>query len=175
MIDRPTVCVLNFGAYPPGPGFPTGGVNAVSRLCGADTSRCPPGLATGDPISPATGYQSNALQRMTAGAVDPSDNLWVTNNEKIDVDPFQNPGGNAVVDPGRRRGAGEDAGDRSAVRLPLTATASRRSFSAGCQAPRLNVASSAPIAISRPPNARFSVRICAGLRSRRSAFAANSV
>lgn len=35
---------------------------------------------------------------MTAGAVDPSGNLWVTNNWKINVDPFQNPGGgNAVV------------------------------------------------------------------------------
>jgi hypothetical protein len=60
-------------------------------------SRCPPGLSTGDPISPSTGYQSDALERMTAGAVDPSGNLWVTNNWKIDVDAFQNPGGNAVV------------------------------------------------------------------------------
>ena len=34
---------------------------------------------------------------MTAGAVDPSGNLWVTNNWKIDADPFQNPGANAVV------------------------------------------------------------------------------
>lgn len=92
-----TVWVLNFGATPPGPNNNPALPNAVSRLCGIDTSRCPPGLATGDPISPATGYQSNSLQRMTAGAVDPSGNLWVTNNWKIDADPFQNPGGNAVV------------------------------------------------------------------------------
>jgi len=92
-----TVWVLNFGVTPPGPNNNPSLINGVSRLCGADTTRCPPGLATGDPISPSTGYQSNALQRMTAGAVDPSGNLWVTNNWKIDVDPFQNPGGNAVV------------------------------------------------------------------------------
>lgn len=91
-----TVWVLNFGALPPSPNNPPL-PNAVSRLCGVDTSRCPPGLNTGDPISPATGYRSDALERMTAGAVDPSGNLWVTNNWKIDVDPFQNPGGNAVV------------------------------------------------------------------------------
>ena len=29
---------------------------------------------------------------MTAGAVDPSGNLWVTNNWKIGANPFQNPG-----------------------------------------------------------------------------------
>ncbi len=92
-----TVWVLNFGATPPGPGSDPTALNAVSRLCGADTSRCPPGMKTGDPISPPTGYRSNALQRMTAGAVDQSGNLWVTNNWKIDVDAFQNPGGNAVV------------------------------------------------------------------------------
>ena len=92
-----TVWVLNFGVTPPGPNNDPSLITGVSRLCGADTTRCPPGLATGDPISPSTGYQSNALQRMTAGAVDPSGNLWVTNNWKIDADPFQNPGGNAVV------------------------------------------------------------------------------
>ena len=92
-----TVWVLNFGVTPPGPNNNPSLITGVSRLCGADTTKCPPGLATGDPISPSTGYQSNALQRMTAGAVDPSGNLWVTNNWKIDADPFQNPGGNAVV------------------------------------------------------------------------------
>ncbi len=92
-----TVWVLNFGVTPPGPNNDPSLVTGVSRLCGADTTRCPPGLATGDPISPPTGYRSNALQRLTAGAVDPSGNLWVTNNWKIDADPFQNPGGNAVV------------------------------------------------------------------------------
>jgi hypothetical protein len=92
-----TVWVLNFGVTPPGPKNDPSLVNGVSRLCGADTTRCPPGMRTGDAISPPTSYRSDALQRMTAGAVDPSGNLWVTNNWKIDADPFQNPGGNAVV------------------------------------------------------------------------------
>ena len=92
-----TVWVLNFGVLPPGRNNSTLVPNGVSHLCGADTTKCPPGLATGDPISPSTGYRSDALTRMTAGAVDPSGNLWVTNNWKIDVDPFMNPGGNAVV------------------------------------------------------------------------------
>ncbi|MCC7041063.1 MAG: hypothetical protein IT516_12215 [Burkholderiales bacterium] len=92
-----TVWVLNFGATAPGKHNDPTALNAISRLCGADTSKCPPGMKTGDPISPPTGYQSDALQRMTAGAVDPSGNMWVTNNWKIDVDPFDNPGGNAVV------------------------------------------------------------------------------
>jgi hypothetical protein len=54
-------------------------------------------MQVGDSISPDTGYQSDALQRVTAGAVDPSGNIWLTNNWKIDVDPEKNPGGNAVV------------------------------------------------------------------------------
>jgi hypothetical protein len=92
-----TVWVLNLGVTPPGPNNNPSLVNRLARLCGADTTRCPPGMATGDPISPSTGYQSNAMQRSTAGAVDPSGNLWVTNNWKLDVDPFQNPGANAVI------------------------------------------------------------------------------
>jgi len=97
-----TVWVFNFGAkapqppsHPPdlGPDVPTG----ISRLCGVQTKKCPPGLKVGDPISPATGYQSDAIQRITAGAIDPSGNIWITNNWKIKVDPNVNPGENAVV------------------------------------------------------------------------------
>jgi hypothetical protein len=46
----------------------------------------PPGGATPD----------NVLQAV-ANIVDQSGKLWVTNNWKIEVDPFQNPGGNAGV------------------------------------------------------------------------------
>ncbi len=115
-----TVWVLNFGVLPPGPNNDPSLVTGVSRLCGVDTTRCPSGLATGDAISPSTGYQSNALQRMTAGAVDPSGNLWVTNNWKIDADPFQNPGGNAVVILIGAAAPIEGAGDRSAGAVPMT-------------------------------------------------------
>ena len=97
-----TVWVLNFGAKPPHkpsdpPTFedvPTG----IARLCGVQTKKCPPGMKVGDPISPPlTGYQSDAIERITSGAIDPSGNIWITNNWKIKVDPNFNPGGNAVV------------------------------------------------------------------------------
>jgi hypothetical protein len=96
-----TVWVFNFGGSPPPlPSdppphefLPTG----IARLCGVQTKKCPPGLTVGDPISPATGYQSDAIERITAGAIDPSGNIWITNNWKIRVDPTFNPGGNAVV------------------------------------------------------------------------------
>lgn len=92
-----TVWVFNFGTFPPEPGAPTDLPNGISRFCGIDTKKCPPGMKVGDPISPDTGYTTDALQRITAGVVDPSGNLWLTNNWKIKVDPFKNPGGNAVV------------------------------------------------------------------------------
>jgi hypothetical protein len=91
-----TVWVFNFGNTPPisGPDTPP---TAVSRFCGVDAKKCPAGLRTGDPISPSTGYQSDSLQRITGGQIDPSGNVWVTNNWEIHGNPLQNPGGNAVV------------------------------------------------------------------------------
>jgi hypothetical protein len=62
-----------------------------------DTKKCPAGMRVGDPISPDTGYTSDSLQRITGGQIDPSGNVWLTNNWKIDSDGFVNPGGNAVV------------------------------------------------------------------------------
>ncbi|MGE4337822.1 MAG: hypothetical protein AB7E55_17840 [Pigmentiphaga sp.] len=91
-----TVWVFNFGVEPPGTpvsGTPT----SISRFCGINASRCPPGLELGDPISPATGYQSNSLERLTAGQIDPSGNIWLMNNWKIPVNPYLNPGANAMV------------------------------------------------------------------------------
>ncbi|HZN80996.1 MAG TPA: hypothetical protein VFC01_15125, partial [Mycobacterium sp.] len=91
-----TVWVFNFGNTPPVSG-PNAIPTAVSRFCGVDTRKCPPGLRTGDPISPSTGYQSDSLQRITGGQIDPSGNVWLTNNWEIHGDPVQNPGANAVV------------------------------------------------------------------------------
>lgn len=98
-----TLWVFNFGHQP------TKGVianttwpdTAVSHFCGVDVSKCPAGLGTGDPISPVTGYVSNALDRITGGGVDPSGNLWLMNNWKK-TGPYgpvydTNPGGNSFV------------------------------------------------------------------------------
>lgn len=90
-----TVWVFNFGVVPVGQtsDIPTG----VSRFCGVDTRGCPEGVRTGDPISPETGYRSDALERITGGQIDPSGNIWLTNNWKRDANPVLNPFGNAIV------------------------------------------------------------------------------
>jgi hypothetical protein len=69
----------------------------LSHFCGTDPSTCPAGKTTGDPISPdVTGYFFDGLVRNTGVAVDPSGNVWLTNNwEEV---PFQtNPGGHEIV------------------------------------------------------------------------------
>jgi streptogramin lyase len=52
---------------------------SVTQLCGVRTETCPPGLKTGDPISPSGGY-IGGLQIITDVDVDPAGNVWVANN-----------------------------------------------------------------------------------------------
>ena len=87
--------MFNFGHVPVG--TPTDIPTGISRFCGIATAKCPAGLQVGDPISPATGYRSDALERITGGQIDPSGNVWMTNNWKLDANPFLNPFGNAIV------------------------------------------------------------------------------
>jgi sugar lactone lactonase YvrE len=69
----------------------------LSEFCGSRPSRCPPGLHTGDAISPAiTGYSSDALTRNTGVAIDPSGNVWLANNW-LNLPVQTNPGGHALV------------------------------------------------------------------------------
>ncbi|MCG6879351.1 MAG: hypothetical protein LJE96_09430 [Deltaproteobacteria bacterium] len=68
----------------------------LSYLCGADTSNCPPGFETGDPISPDGGYTFEGLLRVTAVQIDPSGNVWLTNNWESVPAPT-NPGGHQMV------------------------------------------------------------------------------
>ena len=45
----------------------------LTELCGVRTDTCPPGLKTGDPISPPkTGYAGKGMQFLTGVAVDPA-------------------------------------------------------------------------------------------------------
>jgi len=68
----------------------------VSEVCGR-RARCPRGLAAGAAISPASGYASRLLQRLTAVAIDASGNVWVCDNWR--PIPIQtNPGGDGVVE-----------------------------------------------------------------------------
>jgi streptogramin lyase len=69
---------------------------SISHLCGANPVNCPPFHRTGDPISPPTGYTSNALQRLTSVVIDSSGNVWVPNNWKH-IPIRANPGGDGLV------------------------------------------------------------------------------
>lgn len=72
------------------------GQQRLSEFCGARPSNCPPGHTTGDPISPPTGYTSDALTRNTGLVIDPSGNIWVANN-LLNVLVAANPGGHELV------------------------------------------------------------------------------
>ena len=72
--------------------------NRVSHFCGVDTSQCPPTKReVGKAISPdGTGYTSDALDRNTGIAIDPSGNVWLANNWKP-TPLINNPGGNSIA------------------------------------------------------------------------------
>ena len=52
----------------------------IVELCGVRTENCPPGMKTGDQISPPGGYVGGGLQMQTDIAVDPAGNVWAMNN-----------------------------------------------------------------------------------------------
>jgi hypothetical protein len=52
---------------------------SVTHLCGARPENCPPGIKTGDPISPPGGHIGR-LQIITDVAIDATGNVWVANN-----------------------------------------------------------------------------------------------
>ena len=57
-----------------------GAHSPVVELCGARTENCPPGMTTGDQISPPGGYVGGGLQMQTDLAISPAGDLWVMNN-----------------------------------------------------------------------------------------------
>src|SRR5215813_11359717 len=52
----------------------------IVELCGVRTEDCPPGMKTGDQISPPGGYVGGGLQRQTDIAIGPAGDVWVMNN-----------------------------------------------------------------------------------------------
>jgi hypothetical protein len=114
------VWVANFGPLAPGTNFTTG---RLSKLCGANTSACPPGVHMGQPLSPDTGYTVPSagsqvllhdgsplyglgappsfapIMRQTSCLVDAAGNMWTLNNWKpsFDVDAKLNPGGDGAI------------------------------------------------------------------------------
>jgi sugar lactone lactonase YvrE len=68
----------------------------LSQFCGTKPENCSPRTATGQAISPRTGYGFDGLTRNTGVQIDPSGNVWVANNWK--QAPVQtNPGGYEMV------------------------------------------------------------------------------
>ncbi|HEX4217210.1 MAG TPA: NHL repeat-containing protein, partial [Acidimicrobiales bacterium] len=71
----------------------------VVELCGVKTDLCPPGLHTGEPISPKkAGYTSKALEHLTAIAIDQSGNVWAANNWSSGSPLHEYVGGNGLVE-----------------------------------------------------------------------------
>lgn len=70
----------------------------ITQLCGLRVKTCPPGLKTGEPISPKTGYTSKGLQHLTAIEVDASGNVWAANNWSQGSPVKDFVGGNGVVE-----------------------------------------------------------------------------
>ena len=56
------------------------GFTGVTELCGARTETCPPGMKTGDPISPPGGYKGGGMQMLVDVSIDPAGDVWVSNN-----------------------------------------------------------------------------------------------
>ena len=99
--------MANFGPLTPGSNFNTG---RLSKLCGANTSACPPRSKMGDALSPGSGYtvpsagsqvllhDGNPLygrgappsfapiMRQTSCRVDAAGNMWTLNNWKPNFD-----------------------------------------------------------------------------------------
>lgn len=116
------VWVGNFGVLGPESDYTYAG---LTQLAGANPATCPPGLGTGDPISPPTGYTLpsagdpvllhdgspvykdgtecySPMMRATSCQIDQGGNVWVVNNWKprfataFETD-HGNPGGDGIV------------------------------------------------------------------------------
>ena len=73
----------------------------IVELCGARTENCPPGIKTGDQISPPGGYVGGGLQMQVDIDIDPAGNVWVTNNWQ-DIDSCYRQACRSALDPLRR-------------------------------------------------------------------------
>lgn len=73
------------------------GGQRVSEFCGVDSSECPAGLHTGGAHLAGHRYGFDGLTRNTSVEIDPSGNVWITNNWKHVPQLAGNPGGLQMV------------------------------------------------------------------------------
>jgi hypothetical protein len=52
----------------------------ITELCGTRSGACPPGMKTGDQLSPPGGYAGGGLQLETGIVIGPAGDVWVMNN-----------------------------------------------------------------------------------------------
>ncbi len=52
----------------------------IVQLCGFRTEHCPPGVHTGDAISPSVGYVGGGMQMLVDVGIGSAGDVWVTNN-----------------------------------------------------------------------------------------------
>ncbi len=52
----------------------------IVELCGFRPENCPPGMKTGDAISPPGGYVGGGLQLQVDVGIGPAGDVWATNN-----------------------------------------------------------------------------------------------
>jgi hypothetical protein len=100
----------------------------VWLLCGATTSACPPGSATGAVLSPKLGFRSKAFQHFTSVQIDQAGNVWLSNNWSQLVPPV---GGTGIA---------EIVGAATPVCAPLTPLPAQPS-STGTACPQQTAAS----------------------------------
>ncbi len=60
----------------------------IVELCGFRTEHCPPGVKTGEAISPPSGYVGGGLQLQVDLGIGPAGDVWVTNNWQNYTDAF---------------------------------------------------------------------------------------
>ena len=60
----------------------------IVELCGFRTEHCPPGVKTGQAISPPGGYVGGGLQLQVDLGIGPAGDVWVTNNWQNYLDAF---------------------------------------------------------------------------------------
>ena len=60
----------------------------IVQLCGVRTGACPPGVKSGDAISPPGGYVGGGMQQLVDIGIGPAGDVWVTNNWDIDAAAF---------------------------------------------------------------------------------------
>lgn len=65
--------------------FTSATAGTLVQLCGVSTENCPPGMKTGDAISPPGGYVGGGMQQLVDVGVGPAGDVWLTNNWEIDV------------------------------------------------------------------------------------------